>query len=304
MTGDVPTSALQCDPRFQYAAYIPDAHYPQAKDEITKLPVLVTVHGTSRTHLRYMNIWRDFADSHRCAIIAPLFPCMVSGPTDIDGYHYLGRRPPTESPMHEKLLKKAVNVPDIFTRIEQDYDVRHDKILLALLDEVALRWPALDVSKIMLAGFSGGAQFVHRFMYLYPERTLAVSIGDPGSITDLDPEKAWPAGTKDTEMLFGRKVDSEMLKRVPVLASVGSEEAGDKMTARLLVKNETYGTQDDPNRTRAQKFEECVQRWRDAGLNVDFEIVPGAKHEMEKVHVAVEPFMIRHVTNWRREHTG
>jgi hypothetical protein len=36
---------------------------------------------------------------------------------------------------------------------ESDTDLRYDLILLALLDGVSLRWPAIDTSKILLTAF-------------------------------------------------------------------------------------------------------------------------------------------------------
>ncbi|KAK9234061.1 hypothetical protein V1525DRAFT_414306 [Lipomyces kononenkoae] len=72
--------------------------------------------------------------------------------------------------------------------------MRYDLLLLAILDEVSLRCPAIDTSKVLLTGFSGGGQFVHRFTYLHPERLLAVNVGAPGSVTYLDDNRPWADG--------------------------------------------------------------------------------------------------------------
>lgn len=53
-----------------------------------------------------------------------------------------------------------------------------------------------------MAGFSGGGQFAHRFLYLQLERLHAVSTGAPGRITMLDENWKWPAGIKDVFEVF------------------------------------------------------------------------------------------------------
>ena len=79
LTNDVPNSTIQADQRFLYAAFIPDKHYPQSPTSSTKLPLLVVIHGTNRRNDRCLDAWRDFALNNRCAVVAPLFPCLVSG---------------------------------------------------------------------------------------------------------------------------------------------------------------------------------------------------------------------------------
>lgn len=129
LTNEIPISALQADPRILYAAFIPDEHYPQLPNDPIKLPLLVAVHGTGRRHNRYIDVWREFAIKNRCAIVAPIFPCLVASPTDADGYHYLGRPPTPDSPVYEKILKSKVEVPKVYAKVD-NRDVRYDLLLL------------------------------------------------------------------------------------------------------------------------------------------------------------------------------
>ena len=304
LINDVPNSSLQADPRVLYAAFIPDEHYPQSPNDPTKLPLLVAVHGTGRRNDRYIDLWRQFAINNHCCIIAPIFPCLVTSPTDVDGYHYLGRQPASNSSVYEKIMKSKVEVPKIYAKVDNP-DVRYDLLLLAILDEVAIRWPAIDTSKVLMTGFSGGGQFVHRFVYLHPDRLLAANVGAPGSVTNLDIERPWPAGLKDVEDVFGQCVDVEALGRLPIMVSVGGEDKiGNAPKARRLIKGDAFGNEEEVNKTRVQKATELVEHWRRLSLNVEFEVVPGAKHEMDKVNVAVEPFMKRQLDKYWKERNG
>jgi len=79
-----------------------------------------------------------------------------------------------------------------------------------------LRWPAVDMSKILLIGISGRDQCLHRSLYF----TMGV-----GS-TFVDSSKSWPFGSKDIYSSF-RHVDLNKLRMVPILAREGG---GDKRT--------------------------------------------------------------------------
>jgi hypothetical protein len=296
-TNVVPLSALQADPRFSYAAFIPDQHYSHS----SKLPLLVTIHGTRRRISSHIEAWRAFATSNKCAILAPLFPALVSGPTDVDGYHFLGRVPVDAA--REKLLRGVVDVPSLLDYEGRDGgEVKHDLVLLQMLNEVAVRWPGIETRKILLAGFSGGGSFAQRFMYLYPERLRAVSVGALGDPTLLDYGKDWPRGVKDVDSIFGKEVDMEALKRVPILASVGADDHGsDVKMAKRALQVGGVGGGEEVSRTRVKRLQFIVEEWKGMGLDVELEIVPAVGHVMEKVNVAVLPFMARQLEMYWKE---
>jgi len=299
LTNSVPTTALQADPRVSYAAYIPDSHYlPAGTPSPPRLPLLITVHGTHRDHLRYLEVWKSFAERERCAILAPLFPAMLQGPLDIMGYHYLGRGDAGGAKgkaFKEKLLRGQVSVPNVEQSAK---DVRHDLCLLAMLDEVALRWPGIETSKVYLTGFSGGAQFVHRFMYLHPERLHAAAVAGLGEMTALDVSKPWPEGVQDLEAVFGKAVDLEILRSVPVLAAVGGDDGvsmGTQLRKAVVEKGDGGKTH---ALTRVEQMGILAEGWKQAGMLVEKVVVPDVAHEMAKVHPAIEDFMTRKLQLW------
>ncbi|MGC8873898.1 MAG: hypothetical protein ACP5SI_05555 [Chloroflexia bacterium] len=80
---------------------------------------------------------------------------------------------------------------------------KEDERLLAILDEVRAEIPVEE--RVFLVGFSGGAQFVHRFAFRHPDRVLGVS--------------AMSAGQYDPPPTGGQPV--------PFLVTVGSEDCVD-----------------------------------------------------------------------------
>jgi hypothetical protein len=194
LVGQIPQRTLSSDPRIRYTLYIPPKHYNPdphrySSDDHTwipsKLPLFVHIQGTNQGVSTHDFI--DFADSVPCAVLIPLF---AAGPEDLDD---LGA--------YKLLISRSL---------------RADLALLSILEEVGSRWLGVDVQKIFMFGWSEGAQFVHRFMYLYPERLAAVSMLSLENVTKLDDTIDWPRGVADVERLFGRKVNLGLLRSVPV----------------------------------------------------------------------------------------
>jgi poly(3-hydroxybutyrate) depolymerase len=115
--GPSPFFATQVDRRFSYCLYAPAARGP--------LPLVVVVHGTQRMAERYRDAYRGFAEEHGCLVVAPLFPAGADEPGDLSGYKRLAFR-----------------------------GTRYDLVLLAMLDEVALRYP-VRTDRFHLHGFFG-----------------------------------------------------------------------------------------------------------------------------------------------------
>ncbi|KAK5124925.1 hypothetical protein LTR85_001115 [Meristemomyces frigidus] len=294
---NVPNIAVQAEPRVSYASWIPDAHYPH--DDSTQLPLLVAIHGTHRGYQRCLDMWKNFANEHKCAVVAPLFPAMIQGPLDGEGYHYLGRAPAMGGMLARAVAAKSVETDSPIPGLDST-DIRYDRVLLHILDEISIRWPAIDTSRIFLTGFSGGAQFAHRFAYLHAERLAALSVGAPGSVTKLDPSTPWPLGTGDMGDFFnGDRVNIDALRKVPVLAVVGGDDYGSEVAAlSKALKGSHSGSADDSPRSRIAVLEGLAQNWKDNGINVKYVVVPGIKHSMEGVNAPVSGFMAEHIDAW------
>ncbi|KAF3057120.1 hypothetical protein GL218_06033 [Daldinia childiae] len=275
LTGHIPYKSLASDPRVSYTLYVPAEAYNQrhpdgAEPGPNKLPLLVAVHGTRRDVFNVYDLV-PFAESTPCAVLLPLFPTGLDGPNDIDSY---------------KLYRSKT--------------VRPDLALLSMLDEVATKWPAIDTDKIFLMGFSGGGQFSHRFLYLYPEKLAAVSIGAPGRATFLDEDQNWPAGIKDAESVFGKAVNRGLIKKVPIHLVVGDQDADIHGGDEFWVWVKKYMGQPSDGEKGPQIIEQgrfktihdLQDSWKREGIESKLDVVPGVAHNARGVRSFVLDFML------------
>ena len=250
-----PLIACQLDQRFGYCLYVPRGYQPGDPDT----GLAVVVHGTLRTPERYREEFSAFAEEHNCIILCPLFPAGIIESQDLDNYKYL-----------------------------EYHGIRFDHILLSMVDEVARKYE-LDVSRFLLHGFSGGGHFAHRFLYLHASRLRGVSIGAPGMITMIDPERSWHIGTKGLEDKFGIASTLEEMRAVPVHMVVGAD---DLETWEI---NNTSGPlwmegADAAGKTRVERVSALRDNYRAQGIQVRFDLLPGIAHEGYKVLDPVRDF--------------
>ncbi len=240
--GSIPIFASQVDPRLHYLLYVPK----QLKDD-DQAPLLVVQHGTARTAAKYRDHLKPFADEHGVVILTPIFPAGLIDPNDLHNFKFI-----------------------------EYQGIRFDHMLLSIVDEVAERFP-VATDKFYLHGFSGGGQFVHRFLYLHPERLAAASIGAPGRITQLDDKLDWWLGTRGFEEKFGQKIDFDALRRVPIQMVVGTEDVETWEINNPGESNWMDGVEKTGN-TRIERLRTLEANFRSHGLDVTFDLVDGAAH--------------------------
>lgn len=273
LLGHTPLRALESDPRVSYALYIPPKHYDTGSDP-KQLPLVVWVHGTRRrlTAL-YTEDVVSFANSTPCAVLAPLFPSGLDGPNDLESYKTLRSKSLTS-----------------------------DLAILSILEEVAARWPGIRTDKVFMMGFSGGGQFTQRFLYLYPERLSAVSVGAPGRTTMLDPETPWPEGVADVEALFGLPIRKQLIQKVPIQLAVGSadneihgsEEFWDWIEQFKRRKEDKDGQNEELKRMRQgrlQNLRDLKEAWEAGGISCQLTIADCVSHEGDKMRPHMLQFL-------------
>jgi pimeloyl-ACP methyl ester carboxylesterase len=214
-----------------------------------RAPLLIAVHGTGREAQQLLDAFTPFADRHGLPVLAPLLPVETGGR---DAY-------------------KAV----------ADQGIRFDLILLGMIAD-ARREAGLDDDRVLLAGFSGGAQLVHRFTLLHPKRVRGAAVAAPGRVT-LPTDDPWPIGIGDVAARFGAPLDLEAIRDVPFGVVVGAEDTGD-LSAFAADPRELRAGADRVERARA-----LVSALEGLGAPVRFETVPGAGHDLD----ALVPPMVR-----------
>jgi len=243
--GHTTVYAARKDPRFAWCAYVPD-DYDEDGDKT--YPLAVLVHGTNRGMSQYRDAFADFAEANGVIVLAPLFPVGTCFPGDLSSYKFLR------------------------------YDgVHYDEILIDMIEELREKYRIPD-PRVMMYGFSGGGHFTHRFLYLHPERLMAASIGAPGVVTLLDPDRDWWVGVRDFEQVFGKPLDLDAIRRVPVQMVIGG---ADTETWEITIKPGDTLWMPDANiagANRNDRMNSLKASLEAHGVAVRHDVVPGVAH--------------------------
>lgn len=264
LLGRTALAACQADQRFSYCCYLPES-YEEAGTR--HYPLAVLVHGSGRNADILRDQFIDFAEANQCALLAPLFPCGIEEPGDTHNY--------------KRILYRGI---------------RYDKILLSMIEEVAGIY-RLETDNLLMHGFSGGGQFVHRFFYLYPEMLSAVSIGAPGVVTLPDPDKPWWRGTSGMKEIFGREPDLAAMRKVAVQMVVGGDDIETwDVTVAPGSPNWVEGI-NETGATRVERLRSLEKAFQSLEIPVRFDVVPGVEHIGHLVQPPVKAFFTEALRN-------
>jgi pimeloyl-ACP methyl ester carboxylesterase len=132
--------------------------------------------------------------------------------------------------------------------------------------------------KVIVLGFSRGAQLAHRFAETYPERTAAIAAVAAGTYTApmaLDAagrQLRFPFGTGDLAERSGRLANPEALRQVPFWVAVG---ANDNNSADVPRQWDAIG-----GKTRVERAGSFVQQLKAIGASATLAIFPSVGHEL------------------------
>lgn len=256
-TGRTPSYACQADQRFSYCLYVPRsvAEAPAAAH------TLVAIHDTLRNNQALRDSLVGFAERTRSLVVAPLFPAGIGDAENLDNYKYLRYR-----------------------------GIEFDELVLSMAAEVAARY-GVDDGRFALFGFSGGAHFAHRFLYVHPGRLSAVVAAAPGSVTLPVEDYRWWPGLAGFEEIFGKPVDWEALRKVPVHLLVGANDTNPGGIVQ---------SRDHPNwvdgaaaagTNRVERLRSLHAALEARGASVSLEELPGVAHEIAPVTEAALRFL-------------
>ncbi len=230
--------ARRDDPGQEYFVYVPGSGGVGA-------PVFVGVHGISRNAEELASMFSTYCERLNVVLVAPYFSQGHS--TDYQRLGRSGRGPRADAALH------------------------------SILEEVAWLTGAAT-ARIHLFGFSGGAQFAHRYAMAHPHRVARAVVAAAGWYTFPDARKRFPYGIRASQDLPDLRFDPEEFLRVPITAIVGDQDtstAGVRSTRRV---NEQQG---QDRIERAKNWVESMQaaaRAYHLDPLVSFESIPGGDH--------------------------
>ncbi len=155
------------------------------------VPLAVCVHGYTRQPLDQLRAFAPLAERLGFALALPLFD---------DRRH---RR-------YQQLLHPRLRT-------------RSDLALLQALDAAAGRH-GIDAKRLFLFGYSGGAQFVHRFAMCHPQRTAALAVGAAGWYTWPDMHHDWPLGLANAHDRLEQPICLRRFVQLPMAVWVGERD--------------------------------------------------------------------------------
>lgn len=267
--GVTPYWALQVEPRVGYRLCVPADYDPAGT---SRHPLLVSLHGSMRED--HAEPFRNLVETTGAIVLAPIFPGGLAIPDDLDAYKFLR-----------------------FTGFACD------RLLFAMIAEVAAKYRLEgDGVPFAMFGFSGGAQFAHRFLYLHPDRLRAVSLAAPGLVTLLDDRLPWWVGTGGMADAFGTDaIDRGAIARVPVQIVVG---ARDDDPAEITIREGAHDWMpgiNDAGRTRLERATALAASLRSAGVTVHHECIPGVGHDHLALIPAATPFLAAILSRTQQE---
>lgn len=151
--------------------------------------LVVAVHGISLNALEQVTSFAPFATERGHVLLAPCFDT----PEDAD-YQRLGRR--------GRGRRADLALDDAIRRLGESSGIRF--------------------VRRFFFGYSGGGQFVHRYLMAHPDRVDGAVVSAAGWYTFPDPQQAYPMGVRVGGALAGARMEPAEFLRVPVLAVVGS----------------------------------------------------------------------------------
>jgi hypothetical protein len=225
-------------------------HLYQSPNPQPDVPLMVAVHGIRRQAKLQARLFAPLIEPIGGVLVAPVFNRKRHA-----GYQRLGRH---------------------------GLGQRSDVALKRILAEVG-RMTGVSTRTIVMFGYSGGGQFVHRFAMAYPRQVLRMAIAAPGWYTFPNRRLPYPEGIgrcKDLPDLF---LDPGRFLQIPTLVLVGEHDC---------IRDQTLNRKRKLDRHQGKNRIERARRWVTAmeaaarqynyETEIKFRMVPGCGHSFEE----------------------
>jgi len=168
-------------------------HWFRSSKPRSDLPLFFAVHGIGRRAEDQARLFAPFIEKIGGTIIAPVF----------EKRRFAG-----------------------YQRFKQSkLDIRSDLAFRQLVAHAHLKFGSPHIP-IVLFGYSGGGQFVHRYAMAYPRQVKRLAIAAPGWFTFPDKGIRFPRGVAETTSLPDLSFDSARFLKIPSLVLVGDKDVG------------------------------------------------------------------------------
>lgn len=248
-TGDrdrIRTRRVVSDRSLRYLHYVPRAVTRQDL-------VLVTVHGISRNAAEHARAFQPLANRLGCHLLAPWFDRRTFRHFQRLGLGESGRRA--------------------------------DHALQAMLADLC-RFGVDADARIVLCGYSGGAQFAHRYALFHPQRIVAMLIAAAGWYTLPDANWPFPRGCR-AESGRGVVLDPGAWLTKPMLVLVGEHDdrRDEALRREEWIDREQGRTRIERARTWVGYLSREAAR-QDRAPCCEFGVLGGAGHDFEEMVAA------------------
>lgn len=183
--------------------------------------LIVAVHGISRQYQHQIEAYKTLAESYGCWLLVPEFSKEAF-------------------PQYQQLSKGGS---------EPRADLALNTVLVAWK-----HWQKQPGLKIHLCGYSGGAQFAHRYAMTHPQNVESLVLSSAGWYTFPEDDVPYPYGLADWPNWLGTSRFAEMV-RLPMLVMVGEDDVERDKSLRQSKKLD---------RQQGQHRLERARRWSDA----------------------------------------
>jgi predicted esterase len=166
------------------------------------------------------------------------------------------------------------------TQLAED-DIRLSQMLAATLDALPQRLGLKLLPRVLVFGFSRGAQLGHRFAMFYPDHVQAAAVLSAGSYTLPSKEGITesglaslplPYGIADVEGRLKRPMNLSLFEKIPFLIEVGAKDDRPGDVPRQ------FDYLDGTTRVaRAKSFDRALES---LGMDCQLFIAPNAGHEV------------------------
>lgn len=225
-------------PPREYFKYVPATASSESR-------VIVLVHGVTRRAAEQIFRFRDLADQTGAILVAPFFSRSAFG------------------------LYQQVVDPHSGTRA--------DLALVDILEAIGKETGA-STERVHLFGYSGGAQFVHRFVMLYPELAASMVVASAGWYTFPDERLPYPYGLASSPL--AGDIEPKRFLAVERHVLVGAHDTGRGDNLRVSRKIDAIQGTNRIERARRwfDAMEDASRRYGVHPPGATFEIIPGVGH--------------------------